>query len=218
MTPEQKKCIVYVSAYNKQFYIGAAKKRDQPVCADAQERKGTLMKEFIQIHPNDNVAVALSPLPSGKEITLGGNTFQLREEIPLGHKFTLLPLKSGTPVIKYGCPIGTLQEDCPAGVWVHTHNLKTGLGELLTYTYAPQPSPLTAENARYFQGYRRKDGKVGIRNGIWIIPTVGCVNNVATAIERQAQQFVGGSPHFRILTAAPRWETIRSIPVRSSPI
>ena len=82
------------------------------------------MKEFIQIHPNDNVAVALSPLPSGKEITLGGNTFQLREEIPLGHKFTLLPLKSGTPVIKYGCPIGTLQEDCPAGVWVHTHNLK----------------------------------------------------------------------------------------------
>lgn len=193
MTPEQKKCIVYVSAYNKQFYIAAAKKRDQPVCADAQERKGTLMKEFIQIHPNDNVAVALSPLPSGKEITLGGNTFQLREEIPLGHKFTLLPLKSGTPVIKYGCPIGTLQEDCPAGVWVHTHNLKTGLGELLTYTYAPQPSPLTAENARYFQGYRRKDGKVGIRNGIWIIPTVGCVNNVATAIERQAQQFVGGS-------------------------
>ena len=151
------------------------------------------MKEFIQIHPNDNVAVALSPLPSGKEITLGGSTFRLREEIPQGHKFTLLPLKSGTPVIKYGCPIGTLQEDCPAGVWVHTHNLKTGLGELLTYTYAPQPSPLTAENARYFQGYRRKDGKVGIRNGIWIIPTVGCVNNVATAIERQAQQFVGGS-------------------------
>ena len=136
------------------------------------------MKEFIQIHPNDNVAVALSPLPSGKEITLGGSTFRLREEIPQGHKFTLLPLKSGTPVIKYGCPIGTLQEDCPAGVWVHTHNLKTGLGELLTYTYDPQPSPLTAENARYFQGYRRKDGKVGIRNG--------CVNNVATAIERQA--------------------------------
>ena len=142
------------------------------------------MKEFIQIHPNDNVAVALSPLPSGKEITLGGRHCSGKRF--RRHKFTLLPLKSGTPVIKYGCPIGTLQEDCPAGVWVQTHNLRTGLGELLTYTYDPQPSPLTAENARYFQGYRRKDGKVGIRNGIWIIPTVGCVNNVATAIACRA--------------------------------
>ena len=94
---------------------------------------------------SDVVLSAPVQVPAGKEITLGGSTFRLREEIPQGHKFTLLPLKSGTPVIKYGCPIGTLQEDCPAGVWVHTHNLKTGLGELLTYTYDPQPSPLTAE-------------------------------------------------------------------------
>lgn len=151
------------------------------------------MKEFIQIHPNDNVAVALSPLSSGKELSVNGKTLTLKEDIPQGHKFTLCPLSTGDQVLKYGYPIGILQTDCPEGTWIHTHNLKTGLGDLLTYTYSPQPSALTAQPARYFQGYRRSNGKVGIRNGIWIIPTVGCVNNIATAIERQAQPLLHGS-------------------------
>lgn len=69
----------------------------------------------------------------------------------------------------------------------YTHNIKTGLGDLLTYTYEPNGMPVTPTNELYFQGYRRTDGKVGVRNEIWIIPTVGCVNNVAGAIERRAQ-------------------------------
>lgn len=148
------------------------------------------MKEFIQIHPNDNVAVALCPLPAGKEVCISGETITLSEEIPQGHKFTLHALNEGEQIIKYGCPIGVLTTSAEPGVWIHTHNLKTGLGELLTYTYDPQPAHLSCTEPVYFQGYRRSNGKAGIRNGIWIIPTVGCVNNIATAIERQAQKYV----------------------------
>lgn len=148
------------------------------------------MKEFIKIHPNDNVAVALCLLPAGKEISVSGETITLSDDIPQGHKFTLCALKEGGQIIKYGCPIGILKDSVRSGAWVHTHNLKTGLGDLLTYTYEPQPSSLTHAEPEYFQGYRRSGGKAGIRNGIWIIPTVGCVNNIATAIERRAQKYV----------------------------
>ena len=74
------------------------------------------------------------------------------------------------------------------------HNMKTGLGDLLTYTYEPkQAEPLISQETHYFQGFRRMDGKAGVRNEVWIIPTVGCVNNVASAIERRAQEFLKGS-------------------------
>lgn len=79
------------------------------------------------------------------------------------------------------------------GEWIHVHNLKTGLGDLLSYTYQKQEVSLAPTKERTFQGYRRADGKVGVRNEIWIIPTVGCVNNVATAIERQAQALKKGT-------------------------
>ena len=151
------------------------------------------MKEFIQIHPNDNVAVALSPLPAGKEITLGGSTFRLRETNSAGTQIHTSSSEIRNPRHQIRLSDRNASGRLPGRRLDPYAQLKTGLGELLTYTYDPQPSPLTAENARYFQGYRRKDGKVGIRNGIWIIPTVGCVNNIATAIERQAQQFVDGS-------------------------
>lgn len=148
------------------------------------------MQEFIRIHPGDNVAVALSPLVKGQVITVADDMVTLTEDIPQGHKFTLRSLEKDEQIIKYGCPIGILKEAVQPGTWVHTHNLKTGLGDLLTYTYEPQPSTLAYAEPKYFQGYRRTNGKVGIRNGIWIIPTVGCVNNVATAIERRAQKYV----------------------------
>lgn len=148
------------------------------------------MKEFIKIHPNDNVAVALRSLPAGKEEHLLGETITLFEDIPQGHKFALRSLNKGEQIIKYGCPIGILTEPAKPGAWIHTHNLKTGLGDLLTYTYEPQLPELAPTETKYFQGYKRANGKTGIRNGIWIIPTVGCINNVATAIERQAQKYV----------------------------
>ena len=148
---------------------------------------------FIQIHPKDNTAVALTSLKKDSVLNLNGRMYTLLEDIPQGHKFALEKISSGEAVIKYGSPIGYATEDIPAGSWIHTHNMKTGLGDLLNYSYQKEHSFLEPTKERFFDGYRRTDGKAGVRNEIWIIPTVGCVNNVATAIAKQANAFVKGS-------------------------
>lgn len=100
-----------------------------------------------------------------------------------GHKYAIHDIKSGESIIKYGQPIGHATEDIKKGEHVHTHNMKTNLSGTLEYSYSPvsfdkkaEPSPLT------FMAYKRKNGDVGIRNDIWIIPTVGCVNGIAQKI------------------------------------
>ena len=148
------------------------------------------MKSFIQINSLDNVAVALQPLAKGTVVELDDIVVTLTEDIQQGHKFALKNLKTGDSIIKYGNSIGHATADIPAGSWIHTHNLKTGLGELLTYSYNKNTTPLPERKPLFFQGYRRKDGRAGVRNEIWIIPTVGCVNNVATAIERASQKYI----------------------------
>lgn len=148
------------------------------------------MKSYIQIHPSDTVAVALTSLAKGTVITLAGRQLVLKEDIPQGHKFALKTHAEGDPIVKYGNPIGTATKAIEAGAWIHTHNMQTRLGALLDYTYTPQPISLPPTAPRMFQGYRRSDGRVGVRNEIWIIPTVGCVNNVVSAIERAAQRFL----------------------------
>lgn len=151
------------------------------------------MQSYLRIHPEDTVAVALKPLEAGTVCQLGAETVTLREEIAQGHKFALRDIPKGAPVIKYGNAIGIAKEDIRKGAWVHTHNLKTGLGELLTYSYQKVPSEVKPTQEAFFMGYRRPDNRVGIRNEIWIIPTVGCVNNVVSAIERQTRDLIGGS-------------------------
>lgn len=151
------------------------------------------MKEYIKIHPDDLVAVALKLLPVGQTVEIDGCEIELKEDIPQGHKFALKDISAGSCVIKYGCSIGVAKEDIKKGAWVHVHNVKTGLGDLLTYKYDKQDTDLALTEEAFFEGYRRTDGKVGVRNEIWIIPTVGCVNNVAEEIEKRAQKYVGGS-------------------------
>lgn len=157
------------------------------------------MQKYIKIHPTDTTAVALQPLTTGTTAVLDQENILLIEDIPQGHKFALKDIAEGEPVIKYGAPIGIAKTSIRKGQWIHTHNLKTALGEVLTYTYSRQETShkvlayTTKQTTPYFQGYRRSNGKVGVRNEIWIIPTVGCVNNVATAIERKAQAFLQNS-------------------------
>lgn len=151
------------------------------------------MQDFIKIHPDDMVAVALKPLASGSILKASGQEVTLKEDIPQGHKFALQDIEAGEKVIKYSAPIGVAKERIEKGGWVHTHNIRTGLGEVLEYTYTPEGSRIEAKEAARFWGYRRANGKVGVRNEIWIIPTVGCVNNAATAIARQARNYVRGS-------------------------
>ncbi len=151
------------------------------------------MQAFIKIHPEDNVAVALKDLSKAETLNVAGSTVTLTEDIPRGHKFALRDLKEGENVIKYGNPIGHVTGAVSCGSWIHTHNLKTGLGEVLSYTYEPVHASLAPTEDVTFMGFRRDNGQVGVRNSIWIIPTVGCVNNVVQAIEKRSQHLVEGT-------------------------
>ena len=152
-----------------------------------------MVQKYIKIHSDDLVAVALCPLEKGTVCNVDGQEVTLIEDIAQGHKFALKDIKKDQSIIKYGYPIGIAKEDIKQGSWIHTHNMKTGLNDLLTYSYHRNVQELEPSEKRTFMGYRRKNGKVGVRNEIWIIPTVGCMNNVATSIERQAQKYVKGN-------------------------
>ena len=135
---------------------------------------------YLKINPLDNVAVAITCLKAGETIQGDEGELIVKEEIPAGHKVTLKEFSQGENVIKYGYPIGHTIEPMEAGCWISDKQLKTNLEGLLEYTYHPVNVPLDIpfEN-RCFKGYRRKNGDVGIRNEIWIIPTVGCVNGIS---------------------------------------
>ncbi len=148
---------------------------------------------ILKINEGDNVAVAIETIPEGAQVPVGDETITAAMEIPAGHKMALRDLKKGEAVVKYGYPIGHTKEAVKKGEWIHTHNLKTGLGDLLTYTYEPTERRELPAREAYFEGFERNDGTVGVRNEIWVIPTVGCVNNVAGAIAKQANAYVKGS-------------------------
>lgn len=147
------------------------------------------MADFIKIHPCDNVAVALHPITKGTLL----HGIPAAEDIPQGHKMSLDKIPKGEMIYKYGFPIGHAVCDIMPGQWVHTHNVKTNLSGESRYTYEPTASSLAESASLKFLGYRRLDGSVGIRNEIWIIPTVGCVNDIAKALARENQNLVVGN-------------------------
>lgn len=142
------------------------------------------MNEYIKIHPADSVGVATVALSAGTTLPEGDGV-TLAQDIPMGHKFALRDIRKGENIIKYGFPIGHATSDIKKGAHVHTQNLDTNLSGKLTYQYQPDDSyqnRYQAEN-RTFMGFRRKNGDVGIRNELWIIPTVGCVNAIGSRIK-----------------------------------
>ena len=133
--------------------------------------------KYLRINPADNVAVAIVNLPAGEHLSVDEIT--LNEDIPAGHKFALKNFAEGENVIKYGYPIGHARMAKKQGDWMNETNIKTNLAGLLDYTYNPiQVSLDIPHKDLTFKGYRRKNGDVGVRNEIWIIPTVGCVNGI----------------------------------------
>lgn len=152
------------------------------------------MDRYIQIHPKDNVAVALADLPAGEVLHLSGRDVTLREAIPVGHKIALADLNEQDQVIKYGYPIGHVLRRVHSGEWINEQVLKTSLEGIQSYVYQPVKTELTIPaDGRTFQGYRRKNGLCGIRNEIWILPTVGCVNGVANRLAERLQKETGGN-------------------------
>ncbi len=151
------------------------------------------MSAFIRIAPEDNVAVALRDIAAGETIEAVGVSCEIREKIPRGHKVALQPVAAGEPVIKYGSPIGAAKEAIAPGTHVHTHNLRTLLDRELEYRYEPVQPVKLSEPERTFHGFLREDGRAGIRNEIWILPTVGCVNSIAALLTKRAEGFRKGS-------------------------
>ncbi len=142
---------------------------------------------ILRIDTADNVAVALKPIASGRQIELDGDKLTAVEQIPAGHKIALTSIDQGSAVVKYGHSIGLASSPIKPGQWVHSHNLKTGLSGQVQYRYSPLPAKLENKaNAKTFLGFQRADGRVGIRNEIWVIPTVGCINPVAEDLGRTA--------------------------------
>lgn len=138
---------------------------------------------FLKINPADNVAVAIEPLKTGERIVVESSVIDIVEDIPVGHKIALKYFMQGENVIKYGYPIGHTLKDKAKGSWLNERHIKTNLTGQLEYTYTPRAcTPDIPDRGLTFRGYRRANGDVGVRNEIWIIPTVGCVNGVVTRL------------------------------------
>ena len=149
---------------------------------------------FIMIHRDDNVVVCLRNIQKGENLVVDGRSITVRQDVPVGHKILLEDTPKGENIIKYGSPIGHLTKDLQAGEWVSDANLHTNLSEKLSYEYTPTQASLAIENeALTFNGYLRKSGEVGVRNEIWIVPTVGCVNGIAKKLESNLSTLLEGT-------------------------
>ena len=141
---------------------------------------------FLKINPADSVVVCLQAKQKGDVISVDGRDIVLSDDTPAGHKVLIKDVREGENIIKYGYPIGHARQDMKAGTWVNENNLKTNLSGTLEYTYQPVGEQLSIpREQRTFKGYVRKDGAVGVRNELWIVPTVGCVNGIAERLAKQ---------------------------------
>ncbi|WP_217593400.1 UxaA family hydrolase [Cohnella sp. GbtcB17] len=163
--------------------------------------------DTVVLNPRDQVAIALRDIRAGETVDWsdgagGEGAVRALRDVPRGHKLLIRPVAARQHVNKFGYSIGIAKEDIAVGDWVHTHNLKTGLGAVLEYTYKPGIAASGAEAVTQaasfpggqstFKGYVRDDGQVGIRNEIWIVNTVGCINKTCETLARLAtRQFEG---------------------------
>ena len=145
---------------------------------------------FIKINPDDNVAVAIHPLKKGENITVNNkNIITIQEDIPAGNKIALKDFNVDENIIKYGYPIGHTITPISQGSWINEKNIRTNLKGILNYEYTPALTHIDIQNKSLtFKGYRRKNGEAGIRNEIWIIPTVGCVNGIVNQLAQSLRQ------------------------------
>ncbi len=139
--------------------------------------------KYLKINPADNVAVALEALQAGEIVNIEGLEITINSDIPMGHKFALAALAAKENIVKYGYAIGHARVAIQQGDWVNETTIKTNLEGLLDYEYNPQDVSIDIENRNLtFKGYKRANGEVGVRNEIWLIPTVGCVNGTINSL------------------------------------
>jgi altronate hydrolase len=151
------------------------------------------MNRFIKINPADSVAVAIENLYAGEQLSIGNETIVLQDDILAGHKIALHDFAAGEDIIKYGMSIGRACGLIGKGSLINEKNIRTGLEGVLEYSYKPLPAPVLKSGQQLtFKGYRRKNGEAGIRNEIWIIPTVGCVNGTVNKLAQSMREEIDG--------------------------
>lgn len=146
----------------------------------------TVAQSTIQIHPSDNVWIALKDVIKGDILQLDGQSVVVQHDVLRGHKIAVQQIPKGENIIKYGFPIGHATSTIEVGDFVHSHNVKTNLEGELDYTYIPYVADSKGEQETVptFLGYKRGNGDVGVRNELWVINTVGCINKVAENLAR----------------------------------
>ena len=138
------------------------------------------MKEFIKINSKDNVIIVLRDYKKNEVIKIDEKEVKVLQDITKGHKIAIENIAKSKNILKYGMPIGVALEEIKIGEWVHVHNTKTNLKDLTIYEYIPEfEDEILATEKKRVKIYRRKNGDVGIRNELWIVPTDGCVNEIA---------------------------------------
>ena len=142
----------------------------------------------VQVHETDDVCVTLRDLAAGTEVTVGVTHLTLNTDVPKGHKIAVHAIAEGEQVHKYGFVIGKASQAIAPGDHVHTHNMVTTLSGTEDYVYQPVAVKAETPATGTFQGYRRQNGTVGIRNEIWILCTVGCVARTSERLARQASE------------------------------
>jgi altronate hydrolase len=165
-----------------------------------------VMKSWIRLSTKDQVIVALDALSQGQELIMeDGSSLLVLDDVSRGHKIATDYVAAGNDVLKFGYSIGKASVDIVPGNWVHTHNLSTGLEGIVSYNYKPTDesksyASATVDAGRTFLGYERPEGEIGIRNEIWIINTVGCINKTCERLARDGSLLFGdqvdGIHHF----------------------
>jgi altronate hydrolase len=156
---------------------------------------GSAVRRAVRVHPTDDVAVAVDALAAGDVVRIGDAWIEVCNAVPAGHKLALRAIAAGDAVRKYGWPIGRATAPIEKGEWIHSHNLGTQLEGTLAYAYEPVAStPSRVSGAMpMWEGFRRGDGRVGTRNDIWVINTVGCVNWAAEQIAKAGTERFAGA-------------------------
>lgn len=150
------------------------------------------MKDIIKINENDNVVVALRDLKIGDTIEIEDKVITIKDDVVRGHKIAIKDIKVNEKIVKYGFPIGHAISDIEKGKWIHTHNAKTNLDGINDYSFNQKlVENIFTDDKLTFKGYKRPNGSVGIRNELWIVPTVGCVNGIAEKIMKKFKEEVG---------------------------
>ena len=149
--------------------------------------------KHLQIHPSDNLLVALEDLPAGEIIDFAGNSFSLQNDVPQKHKFTTEALPTGALATMYGVTVGKAKKDILKGGLISTENLEhatSGFSQKNKETVWEAPD-VSAWEGRTFMGYHRADGSIGTRNYWLVIPLVFCENRNVEVIREALEDKLG---------------------------